>query len=114
MSNFLYLFKGGRASYNNLSKEENQKHSERWTMWMGALKEKGQLVDGRPLSEEGIVIDNKGDIVTNGPFVEGTEVIGGYLIIEAGDLKEATHLLQGCPHFDHKESSVEVREITSM
>ncbi len=114
MSNFLYLFRGGDESYQELSQEEKQAHMQVWGTWMNGLKEKGQLVDGLPLSEEGKVVKNKGDIVTNGPFAEGTEMVGGYLIVTADSLEEAAEISKGCPIFDYDGSFVEVREILSM
>ncbi len=113
MSNFLYLFRGGDARRASQTPEEMQAHMQKWGMWMGGLKEKGQLVDGLPLSQEGKVVENKGEVITNGPFAEGSEVVGGYLIVTADDLDQAVEISKGCPIFEH-EGTVEVREIMSM
>ena len=75
MSNFLYLFRGGEKAYQKLSQEEKQAHMEVWGQWMGKLKEKGQLLDGLPLAEDGRVVHNRGELVTNGPFAEGAELM---------------------------------------
>ena len=113
MSNFLFLFRGGDATRLEQSPEEMQKHMQQWGAWMGGLKEKGQLVDGLPLSKEGKVVQNAGDVITDGPFAEGAEVVGGYLIVSADELNEAVEISKGCPIFEH-EGNVEVREIMSM
>ena len=114
MSNFLYLFRGGYEGWTDLSQEEKQANMQVWGKWMGGLKEKGQLLDGLPLAEDGKVVRNRGEVVTNGPFAEGAELVGGYLIVSAKDLDEAVELSKGCPIFDYEGSNVEVREILSM
>lgn len=113
MSNFLYLFRGGDARRVQQSAEEMQEHMQKWGMWMGSLKEKGQLVDGLPLGSDGKVVEKSGEIITDGPFAEGAEVVGGYLIVTADHLDAAVEISKGCPIFEH-EGTVEVREIMSM
>lgn len=113
MSNFLFLFRGGDAKWLEQSPEEMQKHMQKWGAWMGGLKEKGQLVDGLPLSKEGNVVHKSGEIITDGPFAEGSEVVGGYLIVTADDQKGAVEISKGCPIFE-QGGNVEVREIMSM
>ncbi|MEO1010726.1 MAG: YciI family protein [Bacteroidota bacterium] len=113
MSNFLYLFRGGDARRIEQSPEEMQEHMKKWGAWMGGLKEKGQLVDGLPLAKEGKVVHKSGEVITDGPFAEGAEVVGGYLIVSADTLNEAVEISKGCPIFEH-QGNVEVREIMSM
>lgn len=114
MSNFLYLFRGGDENFNSLSQEEKQAHMEVWATWMGGLGAEGRLIDGLPLNAEGKVVKNKGEVITDGPFIEGAEMVGGYLIVSAKDLDEAVEISKGCPIFDYEGSTVEVREIMSM
>ncbi len=114
MSNFLYLFRGGDEAYQKLSQEEKQAHMQVWHEWMGNLREEGHLLDGLPLAEDGRVVHNRGELVTNGPYAEGTELVGGYLIVSAKDIDEAVTISKGCPIFDYEGSNVEVREILSM
>lgn len=114
MSNFMYLFRGGDENFNKLSQEEKQAHMQVWGEWMGGLREKGHLLDGLPLAADGKVVYNKGEVVTNGPFAEGAELVGGYLIVSAKDLDEAVEISKGCPIFDYEGSNVEVREIMTM
>lgn len=113
MSNFLFLFRGGDAGWKEQSPEEVQAHMQKWGAWMGGLKEQKKLVDGLPLAKEGNVVHNKGEVITDGPFAEGAEVVGGYLIVAAENQKEAVEISKGCPIFEHG-GNVEVREIMSM
>lgn len=112
MSNFLYLFRGGYDDYNKLSQEEREALTKDWKKWLGRLKEQGKLIEGLPLSQEGKVVYRKGELVTNGPFAEGVEVIGGYTIISANDINEAVELSKGNPHFNFNAGILEIREIT--
>ena len=113
MTKFMYLFRGGDARRTQQSPEEMQAHMEVWKTWMGALAGKGQLVDGLPLGKEGKVVLSAGETITDGPFAEGNEIVGGYLIVNARDIREAVDISKGCPIFEH-EGTVEVREIMSM
>lgn len=113
MSNFLFLFRGGDARRLEQSPEEMQEHMQKWGAWMGGLQEAGKLVDGLPLSKEGRVVQKGGDLITDGPFAEGAEVVGGYLIVTAEDLDGAVEISKQCPIFEH-DGNVEVREIMSM
>ena len=57
---------------------------------------------------------SKGQVtVTDGPFTEAKEVVGGYLLFTANSLDEATELGKGCPGFE-RGGIVEVREVTSL
>lgn len=113
MSNFLFLFRGGDAARVQQSPEEMQAHMQKWGAWMGGLKEHDQLVDGLPLAKEGKVVEKAGKVITDGPFAEGSEVVGGYLIVTSKDLNGAVEISKGCPIFEHG-GNVEVREIMSM
>lgn len=113
MSNYLFLFRGGDATRLEQSPEEMQEHMQKWGAWMGGLKEEGQLVDGLPLSKDGKVVEKAGGVITDGPFAEGSEVVGGYLIVTADSLDGAVQISKGCPIFEHN-GNVEVREIMSM
>lgn len=114
MRNFLYLFRGGYDDYNKLSQEEKEDLTKDWEKWLGRLKEQGKLVEGLPLSQEGKVVHKKGGLITNGPFAEGVEVVGGYTIVIAKDIDEAVEISKGNPHFNFENSILEIREITSM
>ncbi|MEM9648165.1 MAG: YciI family protein [Bacteroidota bacterium] len=111
MSNFLWLFRGGYHDYNQLSDKEREALNKDWLKWLEDLKGKGKLIDGLPLSQEGRVVYKRGELVTNGPFAEGAEVVGGYTIISAQHMEEALALSKGNPHFGFEEGTLEVREI---
>jgi len=64
----------------------------------------GRLKGGKLVTSEG---------VTDGPFVESKEVIGGYMIVSAESLEEAIEVARGCPGLVSPGSGVEVREINT-
>ena len=51
--------------------------------------------------------------MTDGPFAEAKDVIGGYTIVEASDIDQAVELSKGCPIFEDG-GAVEVRPIMKM
>ena len=112
MNEFLYLFRGGASERSALSPEAMQAHMGKWQAWMGQLAQEGKLSGGLPLNNEGKVLAAGGK-VTDGPFAEGKEHVGGYLIVKAKDLNEASTIAKGCPIFEH-QGTVEVRQIMPM
>jgi len=113
MSNFLYLFRGGDEDFNSWTPEEQGAHMQVWEKWMGGLAQEGKLIGGEQLFAEGAVVKNGGEVITDGPFAEGAEMIGGYVIVVANDLKEAISISKTCPIFDYKGAFVEVRQVMS-
>ncbi|MBW1297611.1 YciI family protein [Aquimarina litoralis] len=110
MKEFLMLIRGGQDKYQSVSANDMQKHMEHWQEWMAGLANEDKLVGGQPLANEGNTLTGNGKTVTDRPFAEGKELVGGYLLIKASSLKEATEIAKGCPSFEY-DCSVEVREI---
>ncbi|NUM80550.1 hypothetical protein HUU42_07050 [bacterium] len=115
MKEFMFLFRGGdaRRLQEQKSPELWQQHMMKWKAWMDSLAKKGQLNGGQPLTMNGKVVRENGKQITDGPFAEGKEVIGGYLLVKAADLNEAIDLSKNCPIFEHS-GFVEVREIQEL
>jgi hypothetical protein len=96
------------------SPEQMQQQMQRWIAWMKDLGQKGHLKDqGHPLERTGKVVTGKEKTVTDGPFAESKDVVGGYTLIEAKDLAQAVELSKGCPIFE-VGGSVEVRPVMKM
>ena len=115
MKDYLLLFRGGDAQRIDEQKDPArwQAHMMKWKTWMEGLGKAGKFVAGQPLEESGSVIQGSKKTVTDGPFTEGKEIVGGYLMIKANDLKDAIHLSKDCPLLEH-EGTVEVREIKEL
>ena len=108
MSEFTFLYRGGNTQ---ASPEQMQKTMQKWVIWFKDLGAKGHLKDpGHPLEQKGAVVKGKNKIVTDGPYAEAKDVIGGYVVIAAKDLAQAVELSKGCPILD-VNGSVEIRPI---
>lgn len=112
MKDFLFVFRdNGMPS--NVSPDEMQAMTKRWMDWIGGIAAQNKLGDrGNRLFPSGKVV-KPGNIITDGPYSEIKESIGGYSIVKANSLEEATELAKGCPGLTIG-GSVEVREIREM
>ncbi|MGA8534888.1 MAG: YciI family protein [Candidatus Tumulicola sp.] len=110
MSEFLYLYRGGQRGQ---TPEQSQQIMQKWLAWMKELTTSGNLKDpGQPLEEEGKVVNGKGT-VTDGPYAEAKDLVGGFTLVEADSLARASELARGCPILE-VGGSVEVRPIMKM
>lgn len=114
MSEFLLLFRGGNPEELQKSPEAWQEHMERWGKWMGDLSERGKMLGAQPLENTGHVIKSSKKLVTDGPFMEGKEMVGGYLMCKADNYEEALEISKGCPILESDDGIVEVREVKKM
>jgi hypothetical protein len=112
MKEFLFLFRSDSTEMQKLSPDEMQAQMGRWSVWLNKLSEQGRYLGGDRLSrEEAKVVGDFGNVVTDGPFVEAKELVGGYILINAENMTEAVEISKGCPIY-HIKGLVEIR--TSM
>lgn len=107
MPQFVLMLRDNGSFPENISPEEIQQILERYATWSARLGATGQkLRDG-----EGRVMVRKdgGVTVTDGPYAESKEVIGGYFLVEANDYDAAAKLAEDCPHLEF--GSIEIRQI---
>ena len=109
-SQFLLVFHNPLAGPDP-TPEEMQEIFGKWMAWLKGMKAKGVYVGGDRLNETGSVVRKSS--VTDGPYAESKETIGGYVIVTAGTLAEATEIAKGCPGLDY-DTSVEVRPIEKL
>src|SRR4051812_27363669 len=112
MEKFMYLFRNGVTGMQEQSPEAMQAHMQKWVGWMKSLGEKGILVGGEPLEQTGKQVNGANKVITDGPFVEAKEAVGGYLIVSAKNIDEAVEISKGCPIFE-LDGKIEVRPIQS-
>jgi len=111
MSEFVFLYRGGEPGR---SPEKAQQMMQKWMAWLKELTEKGHIKDqGQPLERTGKLVKGKQKTVTDGPFAEAQDIVGGYTLIEARDLGQAVELSKGCPIFE-ADGAVEVRPVMKM
>ena len=111
MTEFLYLYRGGQAGR---TAENAGEIMQKWMTWLKGLAEQGHLKDqGKPLESGGKLVKGRQKTVTDGPFVEAKDVVGGYSLIQARDLEQAVALSHGCPILE-VDGAVEVRPVMEM
>jgi hypothetical protein len=74
-----------------ISREEIQSAIDQFYVWLSRLVDEGKMKTGQRLASEGKTVSRK-NVVTDGPFGEAKEVIGGYWFIVAGSLEEAAQI----------------------
>jgi hypothetical protein len=111
MGEFTFLYRGGG---NFATPEERQRQMEKWMAWFREIGEKGHVKDpGHPLERVGKIVSGKPIAVNDGPFAEAKDVVGGYTLIEANDLAQASEIAKGCPILE-VGGAVEVRPVMKM
>jgi hypothetical protein len=97
MANFLFVYRSSSTARQDMTPEQMQQMMQKWQAWMGEGLQKGWIVDtGDALTPEGRVV-NARKVVTDGPFVESKEIVGGFSIIQADNIDAAAELAKGCP-----------------
>jgi hypothetical protein len=110
MTKFLFVYRNSSESYASMTPEEMQQMLQKWQTWIAEGVRKGWMVDpGDGLKREGRVVNAK-KVVSDGPFVESKELVGGFSIVQADTIEAAAELAKGCPIF-LRGGSVEVRPL---
>lgn len=100
---YLLLFRNtGPENHRHLSPEQRQQLVRRWNAWFEGLLAAGKATEGQPLEmETRIVAGAGGQRVTDGPFSEAKEAVGGYVKLLVDDLEEATAIARRHPGLDY-------------
>lgn len=114
-SPFLLLFRNaGSDTHAHLSEVERERLAQRWNDWYDGLAARGKVEHGRPLELSGrVVAGAQGERVTDGPFAEAKEVVGGYFFLTVADIDEATEIAKQCPGLP-LGLTVEVRPVAAV
>ncbi|MGD1892939.1 MAG: YciI family protein [Cyclobacteriaceae bacterium] len=114
MKEFMMIFIGG-ADYEEigLSPEQLQNRMAKWFAWDEKLKQQGILRGGEALMPKVKRISGSDRIVSDGPFVESKELIGGYITVMADSFEEVVKIAQDFPDYD-LDGSVEIREVMKL
>src|ERR1700742_3027475 len=110
MKEFLMIYRNEAMPEAKYSPDEMQAILKQWENWMGSIAAQNKLVSqGNRLGSEGATV-KPGNVVTDGPYAEIKEFIGGYTMIKADTLQEAVEIAKGCPIL-HVGGNVEVRAV---
>lgn len=115
MSPYMLLFRNaGEETHGHLTPEQRTKLTQQWNDWLEELATAGKVRHGQPLGLTGRVVSGpRGEKVTDGPYAEAKEVVGGYIVVSAVDLDEAAEIAKGCPGLP-LGLTVEVRPLTAV
>lgn len=109
---YMMLLVSDEREWDELGAEEQEERMHRITTWWNARVAAGEIVGGHQLqpAETATTIRRTGDgelTVTDGPFVEGKEMVGGFAILDVPDLDAAIRLASEWP----SPGTVEIRPI---
>lgn len=109
MAKYLFIYREPSTSAPP-SPEQIQAILAEWGAWIEKFMKSGNILDpGDALKETGRVLDNRGTRVTDGPFVEAKEILGGYSVIQAESYDHAVTIAKECPAAMH--GTLEIREL---
>jgi hypothetical protein len=97
------------------SPEQIQQWMKQTMDWIGGIAAQNKFVSGTglPFDDARVITNtNNKQIVTNGPFGEIKETIGGFVIVRAETVEEAVEFAKGCPVLTGEGNSMEVRKVS--
>ena len=107
MAKFLFVYRDNPETMSQPSPEEMQQVMEAWGKWFQELG--SAIIDpGDALMPEGKVL--REGTVTDGPFIEAKELLGGYSVVEADSLDAALEMAKSCP-VAGEGGSIEIRQL---
>ncbi|MEP1151034.1 MAG: YciI family protein [Balneola sp.] len=111
MNKYMLLLFDREDSFNEMSPEDMQNEIGEHMKWIENL---GDHYDsGEALLQEAKSITGKEKLVTDGPYIESKELLGGFYIISANSMEEAAELAKNCPTLE-LGGSIEIREVMKM
>ena len=109
MREYIMIFRGDKDQPKP-SPEQMQQVVIQWQNWIGNIAAQDKFVSTNVLGFEGKTVTAKG-VVSDGPYTEMKEIVGGYLICKAENLDEAVAMTEGCPTLLSGGTTVEVRDV---
>ena len=91
------------------SPEAMQENMGKWMAWIDKLKKEGKYLGGEPLLPGGKLVKGADKKVTDGPYTEGKEIVGGFFLLDCKTKEEAIAIANECPAAEW--ATVEVREV---
>lgn len=113
MKQFILLMHEQVDEAEEMSPEKMQATIARYSNWAQSLGEQGKYVSGEKLADDAgrVLRTVNGDmIVSDGPYSETKDVVGGYFIIRAADYAEAEEIARSCPHAE-RGRPIEIRHL---
>ena len=111
MEKFMLLFRGSDVYQPGQPAETFLALKGKLVNWVIGLSEKGFHIASEPLQPGGKQVTKK--TVTDAPYGEGREIIGGCTIVQARDITEAVEIARSCPILD-TNANIEIRPIQNL
>jgi hypothetical protein len=110
MAKYLVLIYDDENAWESATQEDYANMMTRHNRFAEQVKamDGADVVGGEALTPTNTATSIRGDVVTDGPFVETKEALGGYYLVEAKDLDQALEIGKLCPTL---AGGVEVRPI---
>jgi hypothetical protein len=96
---------------NKVSPEQMQAWMKQTMDWIGGIAAQNKFVSGTGLPFDNAKVVNHKKVVTNGPFGDIKETIGGFIVVKASSVDEAVEFAKGCPVLQGEGNTMEVRKI---
>src|SRR6476469_5930997 len=93
------------------SPEQMQQWMKQTMDWIGGIAAQNKFVSGTGLPFDSAKVVNSNKVVTNGPFGDIKETIGGFIIVKAESVEEAVEFAKGSPVLQGEGNTVEVRRV---
>ncbi len=106
----MMIFIGAPYEELGLSQEQLQEQMGKWWAWNNKMEAKGILKGGNALIATAKRVSGPDRVVSDGPFVEGKELVGGYYIVSAESIEDVVEIAQDYPDYDNG-GTVEIREV---
>ena len=116
MPNYLLLLHEDESQRSGIPHDKMMLMLKDYRDWSMKLRAENRLVGGEKLTDDNgkVLRDRSGKVtLTDGPYAESKEIVGGFFIITAKDYDEACTIARGCPHLKYY-GRVEVRQIEKM
>jgi hypothetical protein len=110
MEKFMLIFHGRIRP--DSSPEQLQNNMNQWIQWVEKLHQEGRYVSGEALLRGGKLVTGKTS-VTDGPYTEGKEVVGGFFVINAANYDEAIKECENYPDFSYG-GQIQVRQVMNI
>ncbi len=117
MAKYLALIYGDEATWQAWTPAEEAANSARHGTFIAAAGPAvlaGNALDATTTATSVRAGKAKRPVVTDGPFHETKEVLGGYYLLEAGDLDAAIALARQIPEASAPGSGVEIRPVREL
>ena len=110
MKEFILIFRHENATA-KVSPEQMQVWMKQTMDWIGGIAAQNKFVSGTGLIFDDAKVVHHGNMVTNGPFGEIKDTLGGYVIVKVDTVEEAVAFAKGSPVLQGEGNTVEVRQI---